>query len=137
MEEEKLSHIQKMLKRCVSPLLKAVLDANKEITKLEKAGYKVTISVWTHGGGYSEAFKTELENCVKDFAKSKRADRGLSHLKKCLRDVTKELTSLADDNYWVEITPARPNGNRKLFVEKIAVTLDDMDFGAPQLESQL
>jgi hypothetical protein len=35
------------------------------------------------------------------------------------------------------MTTRRPNGNNKLFVEKIAVVLYDVDFDAPQLESQL
>lgn len=137
MAKQNLSDIQKKLKASISPLLKSVLDANKEVTKLEKSGYKVAINVWSHAGGYSEAFKTELGSCVKDFAKSKHANRSLEHLKKCLKRATKELTSLANDNYWVEITSIRPNGNRKLFVERIAVMLYDMDFGMPQMESQL
>ena len=54
-----------------------------------------------------------------------------------MHDVTKELTSLANDNYWVELTVVRPNGNRKLFVERIVVMLYDDDFDKPQMESQL
>lgn len=111
-----MNSIKSIMTTRIETLLELIYEANMLIDKAEKMGFTVHVS----SGG--------IQKFEKDF--SKGTDEMLSPCKLgvALGKVGDEISKLEKEGFEVRVSGRRPNGNDKLYVEGMNISINDRDY---------
>lgn len=126
-----MNNIKQTIKKEIQLLLDLTYKANWKIEEYEKAGYKVKLG-WTGtrlNNGSSVDF--EIIEFSKDLIKTKGKTLSPLALQRILSKINKELDRLHKEEYIIELTGQRPNGEVKLYLKMVYFALYDTEYEQP------
>lgn len=118
LRKDKIMSPKEQIIKEIQPLLKSIKPVNKAVDSSEGMGYKVSLTQYPSLASYS-----------KDFANGYNVINSPKPLINALKRVEVEIDKLSKKGYKVELSACRPNGANHLFVESVAVTVTDRDYG--------
>jgi len=119
-----MNKIKQTMKKRIQPLLDLIYKANWKIEECEDSGYKIDIG-WA-GTSINEGcstFEITIEEFTKNLAKTKGKKMTPLALQRILNKINKELEKLIEEEYVIVLTGCRPNGNVRLYLEDVKISL--------------